>query len=112
MTEPRITLGMAWKILGKDAFDIVKEISIFPDRESRLASAKALLDDARRIAKGLMANNHPDKNPNNEMAPSRFREVQEALECIEYYTKDFEAKNEKIDKKVSIGRDGFIEVKK
>ena len=76
----------AWKILGQDAGKIILSVSEVPLR-SRAEALKTILEDARKTAKKLMAEYHPDR-PNGN--PAQFKKVGEALRALEFYTNEFE----------------------
>lgn len=88
MKSPRISLEAAWKVLGKDSGELVSSMRQLPDLDSRLAAAEAACEEAKRLARGLMRKNHPDVNPGDPGAAARFREAQEALECVRWHTEE------------------------
>jgi len=45
-------------------------------------SSGASDDEIRRVAKKLLAENHPDRNPNNPAAEERYKEVGEARDVL------------------------------
>jgi hypothetical protein len=89
-----MTLREAWEILGKDPDRIMQLLSDLPDVKSRAEATGKILEKARKLARNLMAKNHPDVNPDNPAASDKFKEIQEALSTIESHTKKFQAKVE------------------
>ena len=45
-------------------------------------SSDASDDEIKRVAKKLLAENHPDRNPNNPAAEDRYKEVGEARDVL------------------------------
>ena len=82
-------LQKAWAVLGKDIREVKAEASSAGGLEERLAVLEQLLAEAKRTARRRMAENHPDKNPEDPKAAARFRDVKEAISLIERMTEDF-----------------------
>jgi molecular chaperone DnaJ len=53
--------------------DFYKELGVSPD---------ASQDDIKRVARKLLAENHPDRNPDNKTAEDRYKAVSEAKEVL------------------------------
>jgi molecular chaperone DnaJ len=53
--------------------DFYKELGVSPD---------ASQDDIKRVARKLLAENHPDRNPDNKPAEDRYKAVSEAKEVL------------------------------
>lgn len=105
-------LREAWEILGKDPDRIMQLLSGLPDIKSRAEAAGKILEKAKKLAKILMAKNHPDVNPGDLGASERFKRIQEALSAIESHTKDFQGKVEGLVNRKPNKNDVFIVVGK
>jgi hypothetical protein len=103
-----MTLGEAWAILGRDPGMVIASLKKPQGFAARLKAAEKAFTIAQRLARDLMAKNHPDKNPGDQTAVIRFRQVGQALESIEYHTKEFRRKVEEIQKRGDNPPDGFI----
>lgn len=79
-------IAEAWRALGEDPGEVVKEIRSCPDVPSRIQAAEAALARAERIARALMATHHPDRNQGDVSAERRFKRVQAALESVRFHT--------------------------
>jgi molecular chaperone DnaJ len=53
--------------------DFYKELGVSPD---------ASQDEIKRVARKLLAENHPDRNPDNKVAEDRYKAVSEAKEVL------------------------------
>src|ERR1700732_2371214 len=53
--------------------DFYKELGVSPD---------ASQDEIKRVARKLLAENHPDRNPDNKAAEDRYKAVSEAKEVL------------------------------
>lgn len=80
----------AWRILGKDAGQIINFMMRYASLEERIQAADEILVRARKIARKLSAQYHPDVNPNN--TGDKFIEIQSAIKSIEYHTEQFKIK--------------------
>jgi molecular chaperone DnaJ len=58
--------------------DFYKELGVSPD---------ASQDEIKRVARKLLAENHPDRNPGNKAAEDRYKTVSEAKEVLTDQTK-------------------------
>lgn len=76
----------AWAILGKDSRILVAAIKSLPNLESRMEALKARLEEAKKLARTGMAKNHPDQNPGDISARTRFKAYQDALESVTWHT--------------------------
>jgi hypothetical protein len=103
-------LHEAWSILGKDAKIIMIEVANLP-RDKRAAALLIFVDEAKRLAKSLMAKHHPDRGGDG----SEFRRVQDALSAIVHHTDEFIKRIADISQKaeeMSARRPVFIDVKR
>ena len=103
-----MALGEAWTILGRDPAMVMASLKKPRGFTARLQAAEKAYNVAQRLARNLMAAYHPDKNPGNQTAIIQFRQVNLALEAIEYHTKEFRRKVEEIQKRSEDPPDGFI----
>jgi hypothetical protein len=87
-----IQLKDAWLILGEDPKEIYTKIASQPSISSKIETVSNLFIYAKTISKKLLAQNHPDRNPNDAEAEKRFKRVQEALAAIEFHTDEFRVK--------------------
>lgn len=78
----------AWSILGVDYQKICYILSSSP-RSKRGEAAQLEFEKAKKIARNIMVNNHPDKNPGNQDAEKRFKLAATALTSIETHTNEF-----------------------
>lgn len=108
-----MNISDAWLVLGKDWSSIVRDLSSLPDSASRVQAAETLLENAKKLAKKLMAVHHPDTNPGDAEAAERFRRVKDALTTIEANTEAFKTKYEEMKARAEQRRelDGFIVLK-
>lgn len=90
MNDP-VPAGQAWVLLGEDPGRVAATLKSAP-LATRGEVAGRLLERARKSAKALMVKNHPDRNPGDAGAQSRFVAVQRALASIEEHTADFQKK--------------------
>ena len=100
----------AWAVLGKDANLIMEKVSSIP-RKNRPEALASLVKSAKRIAKNLMMEYHPDRGGDSE----KFRKVQLAISSIIHHTDEFmemSTKLVKISEEVSSRRSVLIDVKK
>jgi hypothetical protein len=107
-----MTLGEAWTILGRDPAIVIASLKKPQGFTARLQAAEKAYNVAQRLARNLMAAYHPDKNPGNQTAIVQFRQVSQALETIEFHTKEFRRKVEEIQKRGEDPPDGFIWIDK
>ena len=91
-----MTLKEAWGILEKDLDGIMQFLSSLPDAKSQSEAIDRIYKKAKRIAKCLMAKNHPDVNRHDPLAPERFREIKQAIDTIEVHTEDFQKRVDKL----------------
>ena len=101
-----LSLPEAWLVLGRDPKRVADAIRGSRDR---VEAAQAELEEARKIARGLLALHHPDRNQGSPKAAERFRLVQEAIEVVEKATEELRATGGMRRVKE---RDVFIEVDK
>jgi len=85
-------LREAWVTLGRDPDRIMQLLSGIPDIHARAEAIESILKKARKLGKILMAKNHPDVNPGDDLAEERFKRIQLALTTIEAHTKTFQDK--------------------
>jgi hypothetical protein len=100
-------LHEAWKILGKDLNKIminIKNMSTFNDRIQAVIHIK---EGAKKIAKKLMAENHPDKGGSS----SAFISIQEALKVIESKTEDLIGSHQSIISERKRKKGNFLKIK-
>lgn len=76
-----IPLHEAWATLGREIASIIIPISKLPQNE-RIPALQSCLEDARKLTKKLLAQNHPDRGGDSAV----FRRIQLAFQSIEYYT--------------------------
>jgi hypothetical protein len=88
MNPPTMPLKVAWRVLGRDLAEIMNDLVKIKDPKARAKAIVALLENAKKTSKSLMAEHHPDKKPDDSTTASRFKEVNEALSCIEWHTND------------------------
>jgi hypothetical protein len=82
----------AWRVLGKDPAVIFGRLASLP-RSSRVAAARQDLEDAKKVAKSLMKDLHPDKGNDGKL----FVRVNEAIMSIEAHVEDFAKKVEEAE---------------
>src|ERR1700755_781363 len=58
--------------------DFYKELGVAPDADQ---------DEIKRVARKLLAENHPDRNPGNKSAEDRYKAASEAKEVLSDPTK-------------------------
>lgn len=103
----------AWRILGREWTDIVREMSSLATGAQRVERAEFFLSNAKKTARSIMAENHPDRRPGDDDAAIRFRMAQEALRAIESDTESMKAKFEAMreDAMRRAASDGYIIIK-
>lgn len=93
-----MTVWDAWKLLGRNP-QIIAGMLQESSLQNKAQVADDALDMARKLAKKLMAKNHPDVNPDPNAA-DKFKQIQDALAIIEVNTEDFKLKvDQAIEKK-------------
>jgi len=105
-----LPLQEAWKVLGRDAGSLLASVAALP-RQERAAALEALVDDGRKLARGLLVRHHPDRGGD----PAEFRRVQLALDSVVHHTGEFRKKAEEASRKAeerAARRTVFIDVKK
>lgn len=94
----------AWIILGKNPKSIINSIMAHP-LSDRVRIIDEVLDQAKKIAKRLLAQNHPDVNNNSCESERKFKAIQLAIRSIEHHTEQFKEKaNSIIAEKARIPR--------
>lgn len=91
-----LSVDEAWRILGKDAKQIIHIIMNYVSLDERIKVMDEILIRARKIARKLSAQYHPDVNPNDSDAGRKFRDIQSAIRSIEYHTEQFKIKADQI----------------
>lgn len=104
-----MTLARAWEVLGKDVRLVLSPIRSLHTREERVRAVTELLNDAKKLGKRIMADNHPDKS-SSPSSKIKFGEAQDALFTIESYTNELVSKNREIEEKLS-NSNGLIVIK-
>lgn len=85
-------LNEAWIILGKNPTQIYAYLSTFNDLQEKIEAVEKLLEQAKKTSKMLLAQFHPDKNPDNIVALEKFKSVNQAINSIEFHTEEFKKK--------------------
>jgi hypothetical protein len=108
-----MNIADAWRVLGREWADVIRDISSPTTSIQRVERAESLLSYARKVAQQIMVENHPDHNPGNDDAAIRFMTAQEALRVIEYNTKSMRTKLETMQEKIAkkAASDGYIIIK-
>ena len=91
-----MTVWEAWKLLGKDPQVIMGILQGSPSPQGKAQVAKDILEIARKLAKKLMAKNHPDLNQDDPTAINRFKQIQAAISTIEINTEEFQHKVKRV----------------
>ena len=78
----------AWSTLGVD-YQKIYYILSQASKSERGKIARLEFEKAKKIARGIMVNSHPDKNPGDQKAEDRFKTVAAALASIETHTNKF-----------------------
>jgi hypothetical protein len=97
----------AWKILGKDLNRIMVNIKNISTVNERVQAVIQTKEEAKKIAKKLMAENHPDKGGSAD----KFILVQEALKTIESKTEDLVSSHQSMILERKQKKGTFIEIK-
>lgn len=104
-----IDLVRAWDVLGRNFEDVAASIKKAPTLIEKVEAVDRALVDARKLAKQLMAQYHPDKLKGDAQV---FIRVQCALKSIEHHTEKFKIQVQEILLRAeSRKKDGFIEFK-
>ena len=94
-----MTLGEAWTVLGKNPQEIAISIKSTSTIQEKIIAVDTAYIEAKKLAKKLMAQNHPDINPNNPLIVDQFMRVQQALKIIENSTQEFKDQMNKLTNK-------------
>lgn len=84
-----IPLDKAWRLLGRDPAAVAARVAALP-RERRVGALREAVEEAKKLARALMAKHHPDRGGD----PSKFRLAKAALESIEHHTDEYARKSE------------------
>lgn len=105
-----MTVGEAWACLGRDPGDVFRRIASHPTLDGRLQEAERALEEARKLARAMMAANHPDRGGDTAM----FLKAQGALKAIEQSTESFRdtVARKKAEAELRAERKGTFIVKK
>ena len=85
-------LNEAWSMLGKNPVQIYAYLSTFTNLQERIEAIDRLLEQAKKTARMLLAQFHPDKNPDNIAALEKFKNINQAIGSIEFHTEEFKKK--------------------
>jgi hypothetical protein len=105
-------LHQAWEVLGKDSQIVVASLKKFEGLEARIKATEKALEWAKKLAKDLRFQYHPDKNPGNDAAERKFKAIGIALKVIEEHTEEFKCKALKKKYQIDNPPDGFIIITK
>jgi hypothetical protein len=83
----RMPIDIAWTTLGFDYTEVRSDLVNTP-KGDRVEAVKNKLDEAKKMARQLLALHHPDKGGD----PKKFRRVSEAIQSIEATTEEFTRK--------------------
>jgi hypothetical protein len=107
-----MSLGKAWTILGRDPEKVMATLKAVQGMEARSEAAEKAYMRAQKIARGLLAQCHPDRNQGDSAAHAKFLQIQAALDTIKYYTEELKEKILEARKKEENLPDGFIMIRK
>ncbi len=88
-----MSVGVAWTTLGFDPQAVLTRLARIP-RPNRVEAARQELEFARRAAKRLLAEYHPDRGGDIE----KFKEVGNALRALEEHTESFAKRMDELTK--------------
>jgi hypothetical protein len=77
-------LHQAWGVLGEDFKTLLTRIKAQRDPKERVDAVGKALQKAKKIARKLMGQHHPDRGGSQH----KFLEVQRAINSIEYHTEE------------------------
>lgn len=103
-------LSRAWSVLGKDVNQVLHGTSDLPDVKSKMAAVDGACRTAERIAKKLLGQSHPDRNPGDLIAARRYQEVLDAIGAIREHTEGFRKKVSGILERKENPPDGHIQI--
>lgn len=111
-----MNVASAWAVLGRDWAAIVKDMADQPDTPSKVTRAEELLAEAKKLARKLMAEHHPDRNPDDPDATIRFQAASAALATIEADTAQLRSRYQEMQRRAEQlakkrAKDGFIVIK-
>ena len=101
-------LQKAWALLGQDVRDVLREARAAGTPARKLAVLERHLEEARKLAKRRLRDNHPDRNLGDAAAERRYKGVQEALVLVEGDTERFRKRVEDLSDQESSLPDGTI----
>ncbi len=110
-SKPDISLEEAWQILGMDLRAFLIKTRAVQDIQKRIEAVEEAQESAKRVARTVMRDNHPDRAGNNVTASRKFHGAQRALQCIEYYTNSLKSQAEDIDVDAIPARKNLIVIK-
>jgi hypothetical protein len=94
MEKADLTLNESWTVLGHNPDDIRRSLLVIEDIGQRVSMAEMLLEGAKRIAKRMQGELHPDKNPGDQSVQSRYIAVGKAIRSLEIHTQIMRSKYE------------------
>ena len=103
-------LAKAWFVLGRDVNEVLHGTSDLPDVQSKMAAVDEARRTAEHLAKKLLGQNHPDKNPGDPAAARKYQEVLDAVEAIREHTERFRKKVSGILERKENPPDGHIQI--
>lgn len=102
-------VAAAWQVLGRDVNQVLHGTSDLPTVEAKMEAVEQAAALANRLAKKLLAQNHPDRNP-EPTAAGRYQEVLDALEAIRSHTEGFRSRVDAIKDRIANPPEGSIQI--
>jgi hypothetical protein len=103
-------VARAWEILGTDVNHVLRGTADLPTVSAKLKAVEEACGLANKLARKLLAVDHPDRKPGDAAAARRFREVSDALEAVRSHTESFRARVVEIREREKNPPDGFIKI--
>ena len=89
---------------------VLEGTSDLPTVEAKMEAVEQAGRLANKLARKLLAESHPDKNPGDQAAARRYQQVLDALESVKSHTDGFRRQVEEIKERIDNPPEGSIQI--